>query len=50
MTGKLNVATYGADRTGLICGFAFGPSLAGREVHAEEALEGARSAAPGSFA
>ena len=45
---SVQVATYGPDRTGLICGFAFAPGGAGREVDAGEALECVRTPPTGS--
>lgn len=31
--------TYGADRSGMVCGFVFAPGAAGRPIAAQDALE-----------
>jgi zinc transporter len=36
---SIALPTYGADRSGMVCGFAFSPGAAGRPVTASDALE-----------
>ncbi len=36
---SIALPTYGADRSGMVCGFVFSPDTAGRPIAAQEALE-----------
>jgi zinc transporter len=43
---NISVLTYGAERTGLICGFVFAPGKPGRPVDSAEALAGLHGEGP----
>lgn len=49
MKTELLMQTYGADSSGMVCGFVFSSNHAGRQVQAEEVVEWLRSQRPGEF-
>lgn len=43
MKSELLLQTYGSDSSGIVCGFVFSPTQAGRPISADEALEWLRA-------